>query len=54
MSMTMEPKIVLQAQVANLGQPARHPKKKAIWEWNIVRRALWDSLVKLNPQNHDG
>ena len=54
MSMTMEPKIVLQAQVANLGQPARHPKKKAIWEWKIVRRALWDSLVKLNPKTMMG
>ncbi len=54
MSMTMEPKIVLQSQVANLGQPTRHPKKKAIWEWKIVRRALWDSLVKLNPKTMMG
>ena len=23
--------------------------KRAIWEWNIVRRAVWDALVKLNP-----
>jgi len=24
-------------------------KSKAVWEWKIVRRALWDSLIKLNP-----
>ncbi len=22
---------------------------KAVWEWKIVRRAIWDSLIKLNP-----
>ncbi|HXZ28437.1 MAG TPA: potassium-transporting ATPase subunit KdpB [Terriglobales bacterium] len=25
-------------------------KKKAVWEWHIVRRAVWDSFVKLNPR----
>src|SRR5437660_6751400 len=29
-------------------------KKKAIWEWKIVRRALWDALVKLNPRKMMG
>src|SRR3989440_11601138 len=24
-------------------------KSKAVWEWKIVRRAIWDSLLKLNP-----
>jgi len=24
-------------------------KSKAVWEWKIVRRALWDSVLKLNP-----
>ena len=26
----------------------------AIWEWKIVKRALWDSVVKLNPRNMMG
>src|SRR5215471_16082536 len=25
-------------------------KKKAIWEWKIVKRAAWDALFKLNPR----
>jgi K+-transporting ATPase ATPase B chain len=29
-------------------------KKKAIWEWKIVRRALWDALLKLNPRKMMG
>ncbi len=35
------------------GRPGRSPKKsdkKAIWEWKIIRRALWDAFLKLNPQ----
>src|SRR5512142_1933406 len=27
---------------------------KAIWEWKIVRRALWDSFLKLNPRKMMG
>src|SRR3984893_9980375 len=26
-------------------------KSKSIWDLKIVRRALWDSLVKLDPRN---
>jgi K+-transporting ATPase ATPase B chain len=29
-------------------------KKKAVWEWKIVRRALWDAFVKLNPRTMMG
>ena len=29
-------------------------KKRAIWEWKIVRRAIWDALVKLNPRKMMG
>jgi K+-transporting ATPase ATPase B chain len=29
-------------------------KKKAIWEWKIVRRALWDSFLKLTPRKMMG
>jgi potassium-transporting ATPase ATP-binding subunit len=29
-------------------------KTKAVWEWKIVKRALWDSLLKLNPRKMMG
>jgi len=29
-------------------------KKKAIWEWKIVRRAAWDACLKLNPRKMMG
>ncbi len=29
-------------------------KQKAIWEWKIVRRALWDSVLKLHPRKMMG
>ncbi|HMK29653.1 MAG TPA: potassium-transporting ATPase subunit KdpB [Terriglobales bacterium] len=29
-------------------------KKKAIWEWKIVRRAIWDAFLKLNPRKMMG
>src|SRR3979490_175151 len=29
-------------------------KTRAIWEWKIVRRALWDALLKLNPKKMMG
>src|SRR6266513_939582 len=29
-------------------------KSRAVWEWKIVRRALWDSSVKLNPKQMMG
>jgi potassium-transporting ATPase ATP-binding subunit len=29
-------------------------KSRAIWEWKIVRRALWDALLKLNPRTMMG
>src|SRR5579884_1459754 len=39
--------------------PATPPRKskaksKAVWEWKIVRRALWDSVLKLSPRNMMG
>ena len=30
------------------------PRKKAIWEWKIVRRAIWDALLKLSPRKMMG
>jgi potassium-transporting ATPase ATP-binding subunit len=29
-------------------------RKRAIWEWKIVRRAIFDAFVKLNPRNMMG
>ena len=29
-------------------------RKKAVWEWKIVRRAIWDALLKLNPRTMMG
>ena len=29
-------------------------RSKAVWEWKIVRRALWDSVLKLNPHKMMG
>src|SRR6478672_7616669 len=29
-------------------------QSKAVWEWKIVKRALWDSLLKLNPRKMMG
>jgi K+-transporting ATPase ATPase B chain len=29
-------------------------KSKAVWEWKIVRRAIWDSLLKLHPRKMMG
>ena len=33
-----------------LGQSPATRHKKAVWEWKIVRRAIWDAFVKLNPR----
>jgi K+-transporting ATPase ATPase B chain len=30
------------------------PRKKAVWEWKIIRRAVWDALLKLNPRKMMG
>src|SRR3989440_12215122 len=29
-------------------------RKRAVWEWKIVRRAIWDAFVKLNPRKMMG
>jgi len=31
-----------------------NPRKKAIWEWKIVRRAVLDAVIKLNPRKMMG
>jgi potassium-transporting ATPase ATP-binding subunit len=54
MATTSEMKPVLQSKAVSLGQPSRGPKKKAVWEWKIVRRAIWDAFLKLNPRKMMG
>src|SRR5512143_896298 len=49
MAMTTQSPSLPEVQV-RLGQSPMKPRKKAIWEWKIVRRALWDALLKLNPR----
>src|SRR6202045_1197125 len=38
--------------------PLRHsptkPRKKAVWEWKIIQRAMWDAFLKLNPRKMMG
>ena len=46
--------ILPQVQSVRLGQSPMKPKKKAVWEWKIVRRAIWDSILKLNPRKMMG
>jgi K+-transporting ATPase ATPase B chain len=29
-------------------------KKRAVWEWKIVKRAVWDAFLKLNPRQMMG
>src|SRR6266850_8057619 len=29
-------------------------KKRAIWEWKIIQRAVWDAFLKLNPRKMMG
>jgi len=37
-------------RMVRLGQSPMKRSKRAIWEWKIVRRALLDSFIKLNPR----
>jgi len=33
---------------------ATKARKRAVWEWKIVRRAIWDAFLKLNPRKMMG
>jgi K+-transporting ATPase ATPase B chain len=54
MAMTTEQPTLPEVQSVRLGHSPMKPRKKAIWEWKIVRRALWDAFVKLNPRKMMG
>src|SRR6266496_6781452 len=52
MPMTMQAPTI---PTVRLGRSPMKPSgKKAIWEWKIVRRALWDAFLKLNPRKMMG
>jgi potassium-transporting ATPase ATP-binding subunit len=54
MALTTQTPNIPQVPTVRLGQSPMKRGKKAIWEWKIVRRALWDSIVKLNPRKMMG
>ena len=37
-----------------VGHSPMKPRKKAVWEWTIVRTAIKDALLKLNPRKMMG
>ena len=54
MAMTTQPPTIPQVESVRLGHSPMKSRKKAIWEWKIVRRALLDAFVKLNPKKMMG
>ncbi|HLK33309.1 MAG TPA: potassium-transporting ATPase subunit KdpB [Terriglobales bacterium] len=54
MAITTQTPNVPQVQTVRLGHSPMKPRKKAIWEWKIVRRAMWDAFLKLNPRKMMG
>jgi len=56
MAMTTQVPPVLEIKNVQLGPSPRKSKsrQKAIWEWKIVGRAIWDAIVKLNPRKMMG
>src|ERR1700726_2539894 len=54
--MVTTPQIKMPPQAPNvrLGQSPTKRSKKAVWEWKIVRRAIVDALVKLDPRKMVG
>ena len=54
MSLATQTPNLPQVPTVRLGQSPLKRRKRAIWEWKIVRRAIWDSLLKLNPRTMMG
>src|SRR6266496_1359845 len=54
MAMTTQTPAAPEVQTVRLGQSPMKRKEKAIWEWKIVRRAVWDAFLKLNPRKMMG
>src|ERR1700751_4520257 len=54
MAMTTQPQTMPAVPSVRLGHSPNKPRKKAVWEWKIVRRAIWDAFLKLNPRKMMG
>ncbi len=54
MASTIEPKIALAPNTVHLGHSPMKPRKKAVWQWDIVFRAILDSFIKLDPRHMMG
>src|SRR3974390_2762602 len=54
MATTSESIKVPRIPAAPIGPPARTSRKKALWDWKIVRGALLDAFLKLNPKKMMG
>jgi K+-transporting ATPase ATPase B chain len=54
MAMTTQSATLPQAQTVRLGQSPMKRRKKAVWEWKIVRHAVRDAFLKLNPRKMMG
>jgi potassium-transporting ATPase ATP-binding subunit len=52
--MTTQPAMLPQVETVRLGHSPMKPRKKAVWEWKIVRNAVKDALLKLNPRRMMG
>jgi K+-transporting ATPase ATPase B chain len=52
--MTTQPATLPQVGTVRLGHSPMKPRKKAVWEWKIVRNAIKDALLKLNPRKMMG
>ena len=50
MATMLQTPVVSEPQTVRPGRSPKKSDKKAIWEWKIIRRALWDAFLKLNPQ----
>src|ERR1700745_3864784 len=54
MAMTTQAPTMPAVPSVRLGHSPNKPRKKAVWEWKIVRRAIWDAFLKLNPRKMMG
>jgi K+-transporting ATPase ATPase B chain len=54
MATMTQPKLATEMKELRLGHSPMKPRKKNLWDWKIVRRAIWDAFVKLNPRKMMG
>jgi len=54
MAITTQTTTVPELKNISFGSSPRRSRNKAIWEWKIVRRAVWDAFIKLNPRKMMG